>query len=188
MSRRNQVLQYRLGGRLPASHDCWERAYIGPRDINFVTLGSWLTTCVLICEDLARQEPVGEVIRAVGPNLVFALLMDGPQLRSRWSSRYASVLAEDPGSSVLALTSLGMSRRSRPREDAVADRSRTIALWRDAFYGDQEISLEPGHDACVLSLVCKTGQEFSIDGRVDREQAHFPVFAGAISFDSQRTG
>ena len=87
--------------------------------------------CVLICEDLARQDPVTEVIRAVGPNLVFALLMDGPQLRNRWASRYASVLAEDPGCSVLSLTSLGMSRRSRPRLESgpVVDRSSVIALW-----------------------------------------------------------
>jgi hypothetical protein len=46
--------------------------------------------------------------------LLIALLMDGPQLKSRWSGRYAGVLAEDPGSSVLTLTSLGMALRSRP--------------------------------------------------------------------------
>ncbi len=182
---RNQILQYGLGGRIPASRDCWERSFIGRRDINFVTLGSWLTTCVLICEDLARQDPVTEVIRAVGPNLVFALLMDGPQLRGRWASRYASVLAEDPGCSVLTMTSLGMASRSRPRESVEVDRSRTIALWRDAIYGEQEISLGAGDDACVLSLVCKKRQEFTIDGRGDNQQAAFPVFAGATPFPSQ---
>jgi hypothetical protein len=185
---RNQILQYELGGRLPASHDCWEHIFIGPRKIHFMTLGSWLTLCVLICEDLARQDPVTEVIRAVGPNLVVALLMDGPQLRNRWPSRYASVLAEDPGCSVLSLTSLGMAKRSRPGRDAAPtqDRGTTIALWRDAVYGEREIALKPDHDACVLSLVCKTVEEFTIDGRGDRQQAHFPVYAGEYSFASQR--
>ena len=181
---RNQILQYELGGRLPASYDCWEHVFVRERDLNFVTLTSWLTMCVLICEDLARQDPVSEVIRAVGPNLVVALLMDGPQLRNRWPSRYASVLAEDPGSSVLTLTSLGMSKRSRPREEvtAVPDRSTTIALWRDAVYGEREIALGPGHDACVLSLVCKKQEEFTIDGRGDAQTAQFPVYAGAFPF------
>ena len=173
---------------MPASHECWERIQIGERAINFVTMASWLTMCVLICEDPARQDPVSEVIRAVGPNLVIGLLMDGPQLRSRWSSRYASVLAEDPGCSVLTLTSLGMASRSRPRDvlpGTAADRSRVIALWRDAIYGEQEIEVESGHDACVLSLVCRTGREFTIDGRSDNDSAYFPVFAGSQSFDSQ---
>jgi hypothetical protein len=181
---RGQILQYGLGGRLPASRDCWERIAIGPRDINFVTLGTWLTMCVLICEDLARQDPVSDVLRAVGPNIVFALLMDGPQLRHRWSSRYASVLAEDPGCSVLSMTSLGMSNRSRPQLESTdePDKSSTVALWRDAVYGEREIALDSGHNCCVLSLVCRSAQEYSIDNRGDGEQAHFPVFAGTFSF------
>jgi hypothetical protein len=182
---RRQILQYGLGGRLPASRDCWERTYIDERMIHFITLTEWLTIGTLICEDLARQEPVTEVMRGVGPNLIFALLMDGPQLKSRWSSRYASVLAEDPGCSVLSLTSLGMSRRSRPSNaPAGSDKSHTIALWRDAIYGEEEISLQDGHDACVLSLVCKTKEEFTIDGRSDGRAAHFPVFAGCASFQT----
>jgi hypothetical protein len=182
---RGQILQYELGGRLPASRDCWERIYIGEREVNFVSLADWLTVCVLICEDLARQDPVSDVIRAVGPNLVFALLMDGPQLKSRWASRYASVLAEDPGCSVLSLTSAGMARRSRPPEGSTVDnKSTVIGLWRDAIYGDRHIQLEEGHDACVLSLVCKSMRELAIDGRGDANQAHFPVFAGSYSFKS----
>ena len=184
---RSQILQYELGGRLPASYDCWERIFIGERSINFVTLADWLTICVLICEDLARQDPVTDIIRAVGPNLVFALLMDGPQLRHRWPSRYASVLAEDPGSSVLSLTSMGMAKRSRPT-DGMPDRSNTIALWRDVAYGEKEITLAPGHDACVLSLVRKTEEEYTIDGRGDAQRAYFPVFAGAFSFACDRPG
>lgn len=184
---RNQILQYELGSRLPASLDCWERVFIGQRKITFVTFSKWLTTCVLICEDLARQDPVTEVVRAVGPNLVFALLMDGPQLRNRWPSRYASVLAEDPGCSVLSLTSLGMSLRSRPSRDgdAVVDKSRTIALWRDAIYGEREIALGAGEDACVLSLVCRTEPEYTIDGRSDSKPSYYPVYAGMVPFSSE---
>ena len=141
---------------------------------------------MLICEDLARQDPVTEVVRAVGPNLVFALLMDGPQLRNRWPSRYASVLAEDPGCSVLSLTSLGMSTRSRPNRDTgdAVDKSRTIGLWRDAIYGEREIALSDGQDACVLSLVCRTEPEWTIDGRLDSKPSYFPVFAGLVAFSS----
>jgi hypothetical protein len=181
---RDQVMQYELGGRLPASRDCWERVFLGDRHVNFVTLGSWLTVCVLICEDLARQDPVAEVIRAVGPNIVFALLMDGPQLKKRWPARYASVLAEDPGSSVLTMTSLGMAKRSKPKEGETpaADADTMIALWRDAIFGEKEIGVKSGHDACVLSLVCRSAREYTIDGRSDQVDAHFPVFAGAYSF------
>jgi hypothetical protein len=97
------------------------------------------------------------------------------------------VLAEDPGSSVLSITSLGMARRSRPRDRARGsedEKATTIALWRDAIEGEREISLEPGHDACVLSLVCRSTQEYTIDGRGDLGHAHFPIFAGAYSFGS----
>ncbi len=183
---RGQILQYELGGRLPAERDCWEHIFIGERAINFITFSSWLTTCVLICEDLARQDPVTEVIRAVGPNLVFALLMDGPQLRNRWSSRYASVLAEDPGCSVLSMTSLGMSRRSKSSQSGTdaPDKSTTIALWRDAIYGEREVALSQGHDACVLSLVNRSAEEFTIDGRLQSRRASFPVYAGVFSFAS----
>jgi hypothetical protein len=179
---RSQVIQYGLGGVLPASKNCWELSSVERRDLNFVTLGSWLTLGVLICEDLARQDPVAEILRSVGPNLVIALLMDGPQLRNRWPSRYASVLTDDPGSSVLTLTSLGMSCRSRPAQATDRDRSRVIALWRDVRYGEQEIELPPEHNACVLSLVCESMQEFTADGRGDWFKAHFPVFAGYHSF------
>jgi hypothetical protein len=113
--------------------------------------------------------------------------MDGPQLRNRWPSRYASVLAEDPGSSVLTITSLGMSKRSRRREEETErdDKSGVIALWRDAVYGEREIAIEPDHDACVLSLVCRKKRELTIDGRDDDEQAAFPVFAGVHSFSTR---
>ena len=98
---------------METSRDYWEHIGIQKRVLYFATLNA-MTWTVLVCEDLARQDPAADLIRAVGPNLLIALLMDGPQLSRRWPARYASVLAEDPGTSVLTLTSLGMAERSRP--------------------------------------------------------------------------
>jgi hypothetical protein len=142
------------------------------------------TWSVLICEDLARQDPAADLIRAVGPNLLIALLMDGPQLSSRWPARYAAVLAEDPGTSVLTLTSLGMAERSRPilASGERAPVSRVIALWRDAIRGEIQIALDPEHDACVLSLEYDKQTEYCADGRTDHGQACYPVFTGYRSF------
>lgn len=175
---RNQVLQYDLGGQLPAGLRCWENYHVDRRDIFFATLGGWLTFSVLICEDLARQDPIADVIRAVGPNLVIALLMDGPQLVSRWPARYASVLADDPGSSVLSLTSLGMCLRSRRPEQPTAAPSRVIGLWKDKMFGSQEILLPENSVGCVLSLACEAREEFTADGRSDHGATEVPVFAG----------
>ncbi|MDB6161229.1 MAG: hypothetical protein JWO04_4935 [Gammaproteobacteria bacterium] len=180
-----QARAYQLAGQITTLRNVWEGTQISSRELHFVTLGSWMTWSVLICEDLARQDPAADLIRAVGPNLLIALLMDGPQLRGRWPSRYASVLAEDPGTSVLTLTSLGMAERSRPilRETGKrADAIRAIALWRDIESGEHEIILDAGDNACVLSLVCRTRNEFSADDPVNGQSADFPVFAGFASF------
>lgn len=175
---RPQVLQYDLGGQIPSSLRSWENSQIGRRGIFFATLGGWLTFSVLVCEDLARQEPIAEVLRSVGPNLVIALLMDGPQLSSRWPARYASVLADDPGSSVLTLTSLGMCVRSRSASKPSQPPSRVIALWKDKLYGVQEIALDADSTSCVLSLSCEAREEFTADGRSDGGSTEVPVFSG----------
>lgn len=129
--------------------------------------------------DLGRQDPVTEVIRAVGPNLVVALLMDGPQLRERWGARYASVLAEDPGSSVLVLTSRGAARLSQPREQRTA-RGAVVASWRDVTGGVTEIELPDDGDAILLNLVCRGREEWSADGRSDGHCAYFPILTKHI--------
>jgi len=74
---RGQIVNYQLGGYFPALQGCWERIELPPRTLNFVTLNA-MTWTVLVCEDLARQDPAADLIRAVGPNLLIALLMDGP--------------------------------------------------------------------------------------------------------------
>ena len=118
----------------------------------------------LICEDLARVDPVQAVIRSVGPNLVIALLMDGPQLERRWGGRYATVLADDPGSAVLTLTSVGMLARSgRPGEPP----PREIALWKGYEGVAQELKLPSGNHALLLTVTHRSEEHFTLDGRSD---------------------
>jgi len=161
----SQIEQYGLGSRLDPTVAWWENSRLEARELNFFAFNDWLTFCVFICEDLARLDPVSDLVRSVGPNLVIALLLDGPQLKSRWPARYATVLAEDPGSSVLTLTSLGMALASVPEGK---EPSRVIALWKDArLPGPREISLDPGAVGVVLSLRREYVEEFSADGRTD---------------------
>jgi len=159
-----QLRQYGLCGHLAAEKLWWEDTKLEPRTLNFFRLSPWLTTCCLICEDLARQDPVAQLIRNIGPNLLIALLMDGPQLSSRWPARYASVFAEDPGCSVLTLTNLGMVRLSRAFG---LPESRVIALWKDADSGAVQIDLPSDADAAILTLSLKTTTEYTADGRSD---------------------
>lgn len=108
-----------------------------------------LTMVSLVCEDLAQNDDVAALMRSVGPTIVLTALLDGPQLSSRWAARDASVLADDPGSAVLTLTSMGMARRSRPHG---RDASPIIALRKDPRRGIREIPLEAGAHGVVLSV------------------------------------
>jgi len=173
----NQIRQYGLSTNLDPKTAWWEYIALEPRALAFVSMRPWLTISALICEDLARQDPVGELIRAVGPNLVIALLMDAPQLASRWPARYATVLADDPGSSVLTVTSLGMAALSRPLN--VQSRPRVIALWKDARTGvPVEIELPDRASAAVLNLTMEQIEEYSADGRSDEGATGYPVLSG----------
>jgi hypothetical protein len=119
----------------------------------------------LICEDLARNDPCQELVRGVGPNLLIALLMDGPQLKDRWPARYATVLAEDPGSSVLSVTSKGLIARSNATKRFPA--SDKIALWRDDSGRTEELSLPDGAHGLCLTLQPGAVSERSLDGRLN---------------------
>ena len=175
---RSQLVTYGLASQLHLDQVWWEGIEIGRRELNFVAIQPWLTTCALICEDLARQDPIAEIIRAVGPSLVVALLMDGPQLKTRWPSRYATVLADDPGTSVLTLSSIGMVELSRPMEPGLTP-SRVIALWKDPQSPSAiEIPLPPGAGAIVLSLVNTNNGEQAADGRLDGEPGTTLVLGG----------
>jgi hypothetical protein len=172
----SQVIQYGLGGVLTPYQDWWELGEFTDRSLCFVSMSEDLVLSVLVCEDLARPDPVANIVRTVGPNLLIALLMDGPQIRERWAARYATVFAEDPGCSVLALTSIGMSQLSRPQSGP--DRSRVVAIWKDRFSGATEIELPRGCEAIAISLATRYSEEFTLDGRGDEGSAAFPVLSG----------
>lgn len=161
-----QIRGYNLGARLDPKKLWWEGIRIPERKVTFVEPIPGITVCPLICEDLARQDPVASMLRTVGPSLVICLLMDGPQFASRWSSKYASVLADDPGSSVLTLTSKGMvDRWSSPYSPS----REVVALWRDQKGMTQELDL-CGSDALLLRLRREGGTEYTIDGRKAERQ------------------
>jgi hypothetical protein len=128
----------------------------------------------LVCEDLAQIDDVAEVIRSVGPTVVVTPLLDGPQVTSRWAARYASVLADDPGSSVLTLTSFGMVQRCRPHG---RDASAVVALWKDPVRGSREIPLEAGAQGVLLTVCGDRTTRSSADGRspVDNVTHYFDV-------------
>ena len=158
----SQVHQYHLGSALDPARFWWEAISIQRRSLTFVSVSEWLTVCPLVCEDLARPDPVSDVIRAVAPTLVVGLLLDGPQLASRWPARYASVFADDPGCSVLTLTALGMTRRCQPPG---CEPSRAIALWKDPRRGLQQIQLARDARAIALTAHARRTRPFSADGR-----------------------
>jgi hypothetical protein len=171
-----QIRRYQLGHVFDPQVRWWEDIDLGEasdgkrpirdglRAVNFVEIQPGTIACALICEDLARHDPVHPVVRSVGPNLVVSLLMDGPQLARRWPGQYASVLADDPGSAVLTLTCVGMLRRSVAPGEA---EPRTIALWKDATGDARELLLPPGASGLILSINSRKTAEATLDGRSD---------------------
>jgi hypothetical protein len=158
----SQIYQYHLAGALHPHVRWWEAMEVPPRSLQFVSVGEEITIASLVCEDLAETDQLADVIRSVGPTVVFAVLLDGPQLASRWAARYASVLADDPGSVVLTLTSLGMAQRSRPPG---SEASSIVALLKDANQGFREIPLEPGAQAVLLTASGSRAIRRTADGR-----------------------
>lgn len=163
----SQIRRYHLGNTLSPQYDWWEKIDIHDRACYFYVFRPGAVLTALVCEDLARTEPVQPVIRAIGPNLVIALLMDGPQLQTRWANRYATVLADDPGSAVLVLTSYGMVRRS---VDPGEPEPNIIGLWKDPMANQTvELKLPAGHQALLLTLVSRRKTEYTLDGRPDED-------------------
>ena len=159
-----QIRQYQLGSALDPNSSWWEHIDLHDRRLQFGLNRHEAVVAALVCEDLARQDPVLPVIRSIGPSLVVALLMDGPQLASRWSARYATVLAEDPGSSVLTLTSLGLINRSLPPGEIVR---RVVGLWKDRDGPAIELVLPECHHGLLLSLSRHAATQRTLDLRSD---------------------
>jgi hypothetical protein len=160
----SQIRRYQLGHVLDPHRNWWERICVSERNSYVMLFRSYASLAVLVCEDLARYDPVLTVMNAIGPNLVICLLMDGPQLEQRWPGRYATALAEDPGSAVLTVTSLGMVRRSTlPGEPENSE----VALWKEPNGKAQPLRLKRGDHALLLSLSSKMVEQFTLDGRSD---------------------
>jgi len=157
-----QIRQYHLADALHPHIRWWEAMEVPRRSVQFVELGGGVTLTSLVCEDLAQTDEVASVIRAVGPTIVVTPLLDGPQLSSRWGARYAQVLADDPGSAVLTLTSFGMAQRSRPPG---LDPSPVVALWKGPGQHMREIPLDHGAHGILLSATVGPAVRRSFDGR-----------------------
>lgn len=170
----SQIRQYQLSGRLTTRWLWWEGIELHRRNQSFLLAAPWLCIAPLICEDLAQQDPLADLVRSVGPQLVNGLLMDGPQLAQRWPGRYASVLADDPGSAVLTFTSAGIAATARREDSEVVDRTISVALWKDAARGWRRIEVrrdattnEPAAEYPVLTISADFREEFTADGRSD---------------------
>lgn len=161
---RTQIVNYGIGAWLNPDQSYWENIDIGYRKLLFLVLRPWLVSSVLICEDLARHDPTGELLRSVGPHFVAALLMDGPQLSSRWPGRYAAALADDPGCSVVSVSSLGMVGLSRP--NPTKEPNRTIALWKDTRKGAKELEMPSGADGLAITISVDSLDEDGVDGKI----------------------
>ena len=158
----SQIDQYHLGGSLHPHIRWWEAMDVPRKSIHFVEVAEMVLVS-LICQDLADQnDDIAQLLRSVGPTAVITALLDGPQLATRWSARYASVLADDPGSAVLTLAPLGMVERSRPHG---REASRVIALWKDPTGGVQEIAIEHGADAILMTIIMDRATRYTADRR-----------------------
>jgi len=179
---RSQIERYGLAGVLNPSRNWWEQIDIGEpemantRLVYYSLLRPNITISTLICEDLARIDPAQGVLRAIAPNLVVALLADGSQLKQRWSARYATVLADDPGSSVLTLTSIGMVFKGKDQtrkfpgnvvrvENQDQKFPANIALWKEPGREVEELELPEGHHSLLLNCAFKSGEDSTMDGR-----------------------
>jgi hypothetical protein len=167
----------------PDNQQWWEDIDVSMRRLPFYAFRKDTSMVTLICEDLARMEPAMNAIRAVGPNLVVALLMDGPQLGSRWPGRYAGVLADEPGCSVLSLTCAATVDLSNAyyvvTEKPANPPKRIIARWTQAA-GTHDIELPNDASGVLLTLQSDSRHQTTLDNRSDQSRAR------ALSFVSQQ--
>lgn len=178
---RSQVETYALSSALnPKIENWWEKTPLGRRELYFHRFRQASTLSVLICEELARSDPCHDILRSVAPNLIFALLLDGPQIRNRWPAQYASNLADDPGSSVLTFTSYGLIDRSN--RQGHYDANHSIAMWKDDTGRIVEIPMPQGTGprGVLLSLWPEHVRDITITGKRSEERAwryssHMPV-------------
>ena len=165
---RSQIEQYHLAEVLDPRVRWWEALELNRRSLEVLERDDGHVIASLVCEDLAHIDDVVDLIRAVGPSLVIALLLDGPQLASRWTARYASVLNDDPGSAVLTLTSYGMVANARRTAEPP---SSVVALWKDNARGTREIRLHADAQGILLALERQPAIRRAADGRPPKHDA-----------------
>lgn len=169
----------------PHNGQWWEDIDVTNRKLPFYAMREDMSMVTLICEDLARMEPAMNAIRAIGPNLVVALLMDGPQLGFRWPARYASVLADEPGCAVLSLTCAATVDLSNNQfyKDSGKRSSRTVARWTQAAQGGKnfDIDLERGDQGILLTLKSTPKHQTTLDNRGDNEQSRELSYTSHVS-------
>ncbi|WP_139068741.1 hypothetical protein [Hyphomonas sp. ND6WE1B] len=145
----------------------WERISIPRRRLHTHQFRDQSVLTTLICEDLARAEPVHKYVRAVGPNIIFVLLMDGCQLEQRWPARYAMGLSEDPGSAVVTLTSralISQSNAKRQRDGETCPKW-SVALARNPGGPPMQIPCPKHQEGVVLKFEAHPSEELTLDGR-----------------------
>lgn len=162
---RSQIESYGLASSLDPRVLWWEKTPILRREVIVNIFRERSIFATMICEDLASSDPCHETIRAIGPNIVFVLLMDGPQIVSRWPGRYATALADDPGSAVLTLTSLGLVARSN--DGRGKEKNWSIGLWKDDSGTIREILCGPESQGVVLSLSATLVKDQTLCGRAN---------------------
>jgi hypothetical protein len=159
---RSQIEQYHLEDVLEPRVRWWEAMAVRRRAVQLLERGDGSAVASLVCEDIAHFDEVVDVLRATAPNLLVTLLLDGPQLETRWAARYAAVLTDDPGSAVLTLSSFGMVQRAWRRD---LPPSPVVALWKDRDRGVHEIGLEPGAQAILIQTEHDPTIRRAADGR-----------------------
>lgn len=177
----SQIKTYDLTSSLDPKLLWWEGIALQRRMVHSHVFRNSSCFTTFICEDLARSDPAHETVRALGPNIVFSLLMDNVQIKTRWSARYATGLSEDPGSSVLTFTSRGLIARAANRDKSIeTERSAkdrafgegyarpgnwSVALWKQDGREPIELHCPPGDHAVLLELVPRKARENTYDGR-----------------------
>lgn len=199
---RSQIETYDLTETLDPDLLWWEGIALQRRMVHSHVFRNSSCFTTFICEDLARSDPAHETVRALGPNIVFSLLMDNVQIKTRWSARYATGLSEDPGSSVLTFTSRGLIARAANRDKAseikrsAQDRASgqsyarqgnwSVALWKQDGREPIELHCPPGDHAILLELAPRAADENTYDGRKEEAAIAWEFYhAQAIGLESR---
>src|SRR5207248_2564356 len=105
------------------------------------------------------------------------------QLETRWSARYASVFADDPGTAVCTVTATGMAARSRRRDSdpQASVECGPVVLWKDQAGGARVFKPMEDQNTFMLTATAQSHVEYSADGRSDHGTTYGLQFEGIRS-------